>query len=292
VVGDERAKLEAVVIETDKSRAGLLVSLVVRKGVLKVKDEVLVDKVSAKVRGLIDFQGRRVKEVGPGEPVQVLGFSDLPSVGSQVWKRKGEGVRHSVSEEKPVKKRIQRGELSIVLKAKSSGALEAVVTNIPEKVVVVDSGVGDVNESDIFMAKSANTSVFAFESKVSRQVKKLAQAEGVDVKTFEVIYELFEELEKLLREDKVIGLGKAEVIESFPFNKKRVAGCRVAEGRISKNDKALLVRGEEEIGKIRLVSMKKGKLDVNVVKPGEECGILFAPQLEFEIGDMIISVRK
>ena len=87
-------------------------------------------------------------------------------------------------------------------------------------------------------------------------------------------------------------MGKAEVIASFPYEKKLVAGCRIMTGKISKTDSLLLVRDEKEMGKIKIISIKKGKDSVDLVKQGEECGILFTPQLDFEIGDVILSVSK
>jgi translation initiation factor IF-2 len=291
VSGDEKVDLEAIIIETSKSKAGPLASVVVRQGTLSVGDEITTDEVTTKVRGLIDYQGERMENVKPGEPAQILGFSDLPRVGSRVWHKKDKKVEPKLKEEKPMQTKIQEDELPVVIKAKNTGALEAVLSNMPEKVVVVDSGVGDVNESDVFMAKSTEANIYAFESKVSKQVKKLAETEGIEIKTYDVIYELFKEIEQILEEDRVVVLGKAKIVKTFPFNKQIVAGCRGMEGKIVKTNKVTLVRGENEIGKVKIISMKKGKLNTDIIKQGEECGILFTPQLEFKIGDMLISVR-
>jgi translation initiation factor IF-2 len=93
-------------------------------------------------------------------------------------------------------------------------------------------------------------------------------------------------------DDEVQVLGKAEILASFPFNNKLVAGCKVSEGKISRGEKLLLMRKDEEIGKIRAQSLKKQKQKVRVVKEGEEFGIIFTPQLDFQVGDVILSVRK
>jgi translation initiation factor IF-2 len=181
----------------------------------------------------------------------------------------------------------------VVLKAKSAGCLEALLASIPEGVVVIAAGVGDVHESDVFLAKSSDKArVFAFESKVSPGVLKLGVTEGVKIERFEVIYEFLDRLDELLKEGQSEILGKAEVTATFPFDDKQIAGCKVISGKISKSDKLLLMRKQEELGEVKAVSMKKQKQNITEAKLGEEFGIIFKPQLDFELGDVLISVRN
>ena len=291
VKGDPKDPLEAVVIETSKGKQGSVVSVVVKDGTLKVAEIVSADEISAKVRGLFNHLGRPVKEILPGEPGQILGFSSLPSVGSRL---KSE-VEITLSEEKIGSSRIKdtEGGLPILIKAKSSGALEAVLGSIPKGIFVVGSGVGDINESDIFLAKSGQTSkIFAYGVKVSANVLRLAQTEDIKIESFEIIYELLERLAVLLKKEEKEIFGKAEIIASFPLDDKRVAGCKVIEGRIARGDSLVLSRGETETGKVKAVSMKKMKKEINKAELGEEFGILLEPQLDFQKGDMLVSVRK
>ena len=291
VKGDPKDPLEAVVIETSKGKQGSVVSVVVKDGTLKVAEIVSADEISTKVRGLFNHLGKSVKEILPGEPGQILGFSSLPSVGSRL---KSE-VEITLSEEKIGSSRIKdtEGGLPVLIKAKSSGALEAVLGSIPKGIFVLGSGVGDINESDIFLAKSGQTSkIFAYGVKVSANVLRLAQTEDIKIESFEIIYELLERLAVLLKKEEKEIFGKAEIIASFPLDDKRVAGCKVIEGRIARGDSLVLSRGETETGKVKAVSMKKMKKEINKAELGEEFGILLEPQLDFQKGDMLVSVRK
>ncbi len=298
--GDSESPLLAVVIETSKEKGGLTVSLVVRDGTLKVGDTLFSEKSlpaggqgECKVRGLFDYQGKSLKEILPGEPGQVLGFSILPDVGSIV-STDINLVKEStkIIAKKDQFKKIKEDELPVILKAKNVGALEALESSLPAKVIVVDSSVGDVFESDILLAKSTNARVFAFESVISNSVLKLAEAEKVKTYKFQVIYELIDKLQEILTGGKEETLGKAEIIASFPFNDKKVAGCKVTNGRIVKTANFYLEKGGKEVGRIKVISLKKGKQEVMEVKPGEEFGVLFEPQLDFGIGDVIVSVAK
>ena len=293
IKGDAISPLLAVVIETSKEKGGLTVSLVVREGTLKIGDILYSEKSECKVRGLFDYQGKSVKEILPGEPGQVLGFSALPAVGSIISTDKSL-IKESIQvvTKKDQFKKIKEDELSVILKAKNVGALEALESSLPPKVVVVDSSVGDVLESDILMAKSTGARVFAYDTGISNSVLKLAEAEKVKTYKFQIIYELIDKLQEILAGGKEEILGKAEIIASFPFNDKKVAGCKVTNGRIVKTANFYLERGGKEAGRIKVMSLKKAKQEVMEVKPGEEFGILFEPQLDFAIGDVIVSVAK
>ena len=285
--------LLAVVIETSKEKGGLTVSLVVRDGTLKVGDTLYAENVECKVRGIFDYLGKSVKEILPGEPGQVLGFSVVPDVGSVISTDKNlikETIKTVVKKDQF--KKIKEDELPVILKAKNVGALEALESSLPPKVVVVDSSVGDVLESDILMAKSTGARVFAYDTGVSNSVLRLAEAEKVKTYKFSIIYELIDKLQEIIAGGKEEILGKAEIIASFPFDNKKVAGCRVTNGRIVKTANLYLERAGKEVGRIKIISLKKAKQEVMEVKPGEEFGLLFEPQLDFVIGDVIVSVAK
>jgi translation initiation factor IF-2 len=292
VSGNPDGKLEAVVIETGKDKSGPVVNIVVRSGTLKVKDEISSEVVHARIKAIFDFQGKSVKQVLPGEPAKLLGFSDLPLVGSSVWRLTDGKLAPRTQEVKIVKAKLKEGKLPVIIKAKTAGTLEAIISNLPEEVVVVNSAIGDIVESDIFLGKSTGADIFAFESKVASGVSRLAEEEGVRIEKFSVVYELFEKLEKMIEKGKVKILGEAEILKLFPFNKKKVAGCRIAGGVIAKGNELTLVRNKNELGKAQVVSLKKAKQEVDAVKQGEECGIFLMPQLEFEVGDVLLSLRK
>ncbi len=293
---DEKADLEAIVIETNKDARGLLVSVVVRNGTLSVRDEISVDEISCRVKGLFNKEGKPIKKVLPGEPVLILGFKELPLIGAKVRfatedkesKVAGEGKTLGA---KPFA--VKEEQVAAVFKTKRAGALEALLSNLPADVVAVSSGVGPINESDVFFAKSAGAKhIFGFEVKTSLSVKKLAETEGVKIESFDIIYKLFERLEELLKEGQSEILGKAEIVASFPYNNKKVAGCRVVSGKISIKDVVMLMRKDSEIGKARVISLRKEKKVIQEAKEGEEFGVILGPQLDFEKGDMLLSVKQ
>lgn len=292
IKGSEKKELDAVVFETGKDQGGPVASVVVRNGVLKAGDEIVAETAEAKVRALFDYTGEKVGKAEPGEAVQVLGFKKLPEVGEVISLKSEKSAIPETVRKKRVQKKAADDEIPVVLRAESAGSLQALEENLPEKVVVVGSGVGEVTDSDVFLAKSAEADIYSFESKVSSRVKKLAKTEGVEINTYKIIYKLFEDLEEVIEEGRVKILGVAKVKDTFPFNNKVVAGCKVRKGRIAKSDTLVLKRGEKEIGEAKITSFKKGKEDIDVAKQGEECGIIFTPQLEFKVGDMLISVRR
>ncbi len=286
VSGDIENPLEAVVIETEKNKGGFSVSFVVRDGKISVGEIVSSDGISGKIRGLFNVLGKSVKEILPGEAGQVLGFPELPNVGAQIVK--GETQKS----EKEVKKSSKVEGFPIYLKAKVAGSLEALIASMPTGVSVIGSGVGDVNETDVFMAKASNARIFVFEAGVPGTVNRLAETEGVGIEKFNIIYELLLRLEDILKKGIVQILGKAQILASFPFNNKRVAGSKVFEGRINKGDVLILTRADKEIGKAKIASLRKGKQEIVEVKAGEEFGAILDPHLDFEVNDVLVSVAK
>jgi translation initiation factor IF-2 len=290
---DKKDKLEAVVIETGKDKRGSTISVVVRQGRVEVGDEVVAEGIEAKVRGLFDHKGKSVRKIVSGYPTLILGFKELPPVGAVVLE-KTDVINKKTEKTKRERREVKEGELPVVIKANSQGSLEAVISNLPKDAVLIESGVGDVTKNDIFMAKSStpNASIFVFESKVPTQVERLADVEGIAIETFDIIYKLFERLEELIKEGKEKIKGIAQIEKSFPYNNKLVAGCRIKRGVVEKGDSVVLISDGEEKGRVRIISIRKQKDEVTSVKDGEECGILFKPQLDFGKGDMLVSVSK
>ena len=288
IKGDRGGSLDALVFETGKDKSGVYVNVIVRNGSLKRGEKVLAGGMWAKIRGLFDWNGHPINEVLPGEPARILGFPNLPEVGSKITKTAEKYSQETTKES--IKKIKYKDKTPILIKAKNTGALEALISNLPEEVYVADKGVGDLTESDVFMAKSTNSKVYLFESKIPSQVAKLAQTEGVKVKTFNIIYKLLEEIIEDVGKGQVTIKGKADILKIFPFGESKVAGCRVMQGTISVGDNISLLRSSKELGQAKIISMKKEKQDITSAKQGEECGIVFMPQVEFGIGDVILSV--
>lgn len=290
--GDPNAPLEAVVIESGKGKMGSTATVVVRNGSIKVGEIIYAETLECKVRALFDDNGDSIKEVGPGFPAKVFGFAEVPNVGSKITRRP-ELVEGSPTLKKNIwdSRRLRDDEIPVIIKADNAGSLEAIIASLPAKVVVVGKGVGDVTSSDVIDAKTGNAYVFAFESKIPTEIVKLAEAEKVKVERFQIIYELLQKIDEILKKGKVEIVGRAEVLASFPFDNKKVAGCKVVSGRISKGDQLILQRAEKEIGKGKAVSIRKQKSEVPSVGQSEEFGVIIDPQLDFSIGDVIVSTR-
>jgi translation initiation factor IF-2 len=294
ISGDPKSPLEAVVIETTKDKRGLSSSIVIRNGTISVGDDIVSDTVKGRVKALYSDAGVQIKQAFPGYPVSVLGFESLPSVGSQVW-----NVVHgapiglaTVTDNKRLSVVDTEGMITLVIKAQNQGALEAIIASLPTDTFVLSSGVGDINESDVFIAKSGKAKIFAFESKIPSTVVTLAKTEAVVIEQFGIIYELIDRVEELINGGKDEILGKAEVLAKFPFDARQVAGCKVMSGKITKGDKVIMMRKEKPLGEVKVISVRRGKSDIPEAKQGEECGIIFVPQLDFTIGDVVLSIRR
>ncbi len=288
ISADPEGNLEAIIIETTKDRRGLLISVIVKSGTLKVGQTVYIGKDQFKIRGLFNDLSKAIKEILPGHPGQILGFDKEPLVGS-IIKNEPYTIA-AVTSKSSIS--AQETDVKIFLKTKTLGSLSAILANIPAGIAVIGSGVGDVNDNDIFLAKAAHAMVFVFEAKVSKQITKLADTESVKIMTFDVVYSLIDELQKIIKEGIVEVFGKAQIMAAFPFNSKKVAGVKIINGRIEKINKLKLMRNEKELGIVRITSLRKQKDEVAILKEGEEGGILFEPQLDFAVGDMLLSVAN
>lgn len=291
ISGNAPGPLEAVIFEVGKDKRGATASVIVKNGSLKVGDYVITQDAKAKVRALFDYLGKPTPQVLPGEPCLILGFDNPPLLGSNLWH---ENQSHALSEKPEQRQVLQKTDdtsaLKVILKAKTSGSLDAIIKNIPTTCHIVSSSVGDVNESDIFLAKVARARIFTFEINVPQTMLKLAQTEGIDLESFDIVYKLFERITEILKKDEIKILGKAKIVAIFPFENKKVAGCKVVQGMLSLGQSLTLLKGDKEVGKVKVLSIKKQKTEVPSVKEGEECGILFVPQLDFEVNDVLISV--
>ncbi len=301
---------EGFVLETrfDK-RQGKLVSLIIGQGTLKRGDFVACGDNLAKIRAMYDDQGQSVESVGPGEAVQVWGFETFPQVGEiftvvekeKVKKqRRGEAFLSGLDDQiraELAKLKDKDKVIPIFLKAQTKGALEAIVSSLPPEVKVVYQGVGQVTESEVELASTFGVEIVTFQLSPQHKILLLAQAEGVKITNYDIIYHLLEEFEKRVLKlleptiDQQI-LGKAEVKKIFEIKGMKIAGCQVIEGEISLGDKVELLRQEKIIGKAKVDSLRQGKELRQKVKKGEECGLLLKPSLDFRQGDVICSYRE
>lgn len=300
LVSEKDANLEAVVIDSRiDNRRGVEASLVVKKGTLRVGETVFTKGQTAKVRAIINDKGQNVNTVGPSGGCIVLGFTKPPLVGELISTKKIDDEEIKVSDQNIEESAETKVEtlLRLILKADSYNSLEAITLSLPTAGLrIISQGYGDISEADVFLAKTTKAFVVGFKVKVSDKAQEVARFEKVKIKIYDVIYKLLEEITEVLESlgETDIGevFGRAKIIAEFPFNNKRIAGVKVIEGRIARGDAISLEREEEKIGMARIKSIKRFKEEVNKSEVGEESGILIDPNLDFKVGDMIVSVQS
>lgn len=315
LTGEADAPIEAVVIETrlDKGK-GMVATVIILQGSLEV-GTLLYDRNGqiAKIRAMGDEHGGGVTQAIPSQPVEVVGFLKLPEVGTVLTGTRQMEVQQIVSPEpvlpgaattapelpdflKPIDREAER-IINIILKVDTAGSLEAILASLPKKVIVVKMGVGDITEADVLAAKSSKAILIGFGVAMKSGVVKLADTEKVVYRTYRIIYELLDELKEVvaglkevLREERDLGIGS--IIAEFPFDGDRIAGTRVSSGRLARGDRVKIMRGEEEVARAKIKSLRHGKDDLTKVDIGHECGVLFDQKLDFTIGDGIIAFTQ
>lgn len=299
---DPEAEAEAFVIEAQQDRAGPSASCIIKNGTLKVGDTVYAGEEKAKIRALVNDVGDQIKEVVPSMPFVLLGFKEVPEVGLklssnpvkiEVKKDESEGddAFSAFFEEE------EGDKLKVIIKADSQGSIEAILPALAKNshIEVVLSAVGDIAKSDIFLAKVSNAIAIGFNTNISKDIEKLASQEKVLLRSYSIIYELLEELEEvsdLMREKEEKSKsfkGEAKVKAIFTIEDQKIAGIEVNKGRFDLNDKVEVFRGKRSLGESVLTSIKQRAHTVQVVKKGEEGGLLFDPQLDIQSGDVVKS---
>ncbi|MGC8510538.1 MAG: translation initiation factor IF-2 [Acidimicrobiales bacterium] len=302
---------------------GPVATVIVQKGLLAVGDPVVAGAAYGKVKALIDDNGKAVATAGPSTPVRVLGFSEPPMAGDEM--RVADDLAHarSLAEARAQRVRlighqpvaaasgarledlfeqIQRGEtatLNVVLKADVQGSLEACTESLRKlerddvKLVIVHRGVGGITENDVQLAKASGATIIGFNVRPDRRSRELAESEGVEIRTYEIIYKLIEEIEAAM-----VGLlspvfeevvtGEAEVREVFRVPRiGAIAGCFVREGVITRGSKVRFLREGTIIWKGTITSLRRFKDDAREVAAGFECGIGLSDYQDLKEGDII-----
>ncbi len=291
-------ELEGIIIESRlDQKSGPKATAVIKNGTINVRDEIYADGEKTKVKALITDKGQQVKSATVGDAVEILGFEKVPQVGSIVSTTlspasAGAFISQDASNYSPnfVEK---EHPVSIILAADTQGSLEALINALPAEINVVLAKTGDISTTDILLAKSTGALVIGFNKKITGEILNLARTEKVIAINYNLIYDLITELtdalegKKLSFEEQIFGV--ATILASFPFDKTIVLGIKITDGRIAKGDKARIVRGEEIIGESIITSVRQGKDTLSKVEKGQEAGVILSPQIDFKVGDMLIS---
>ncbi len=303
----QNAPFMGVVIDSklDKRR-GAVSTIIVKQGQIKSGVKLYMQGQDlGKIRNLFDSNVKSVAKAGPGNGVEILGLSQVLPTGAIVFDVPQEAVK---SEEKTAAPSFSSQDLrsffdeqdkegvSIILKAETSGEMDAIKSSLPKDVKIAAEGQGEVNIADILLAKDLKAIVIGFNVGITKEAKILADSEGVFYKEYKIIYNLLDELTDLMQglgqEEEVKIRGKGEIIASFPTEVGKILGVKVSQGRLAMNDPVIITRNDIEIGRAKITLLKRGKAEVKEVAKGLECGVTISPFVDFEVGDVLLSHSK
>ncbi|HLI56932.1 MAG TPA: translation initiation factor IF-2 [Actinomycetota bacterium] len=313
------ARGHAIEAHLDRGR-GPVATLIVQRGTLRPGQPVVCGAAWAKVRSLLDENGKQLKSAGPAQPVQVSGWSRLPTAGDEFFVVKDEREAKRLAAEREAKERqaefVAGGkpatledllyktrtgevpELRLILKADTQGSLEALSESLAKmhrsnlRINVLRKGVGAIGESDVTLAQASDAIVVGFGVRPDAGARQLAEHEGVDVRTYQVIYQLLDDIGAALKgllapEEQEVVLGAAEVRATFRVPRAVVAGCYVTEGKVVRGARARLLRSGTVVYTGRIATLRRFKEDAREVAAGFECGLTLEDFNDVKEGDVI-----
>ena len=323
----ERPAIGTVVeSQLDKQR-GPTATLLVQGGTLRVGDALFIGTISGRVRAMQDHRGETVRQAPPAMPVQVMGLSDVPKAGDLFRVVESEREARALAEEQTERERLaesrpaqarplsldeifsrlQAGEaveLNLILKADVDGSMEPIVNSLERlgteehKVNILHQGIGRISESDIMLASASDAIVIGFHVDVDEAARRVAETEGVDIRLYNIIYKLIEDVDKALKGllepvyEKVV-IGHAEVRAVFRIRRRgNIAGCYMTDGEVTRNAWVRVFRNDEELFDGQLDSLKRFQEDVTEVRAGFECGVGIAGFDDFGEGDVLEFYRE
>ncbi len=309
-----------VVIEAklDKTK-GPLATVLVHNGTLRLGDTIVIGTTWGRVKAMFNDIGKRVRKAGPATPVELLGLNSVPQAGDTlttvvsehqaqvlIQKRQPETMPKSVKLDN-LFDQISAGqvkELNVILKADVQGSIEPIRSSLEQlgteevKVRVIHSGSGNITESDVMLAIASKGLIIGFNTGCEPGARRLADVEGIDIRHYDVIYNLVDDVGKALKgmlEPTYVEVidGRAEVRALFPAGKKeKAAGVYVTEGKVTRGASTRLRRGEEVVVESIVSSLRRFKDDVKEVAAGYECGVGIKDFSEFQVGDILEFFRR
>ncbi len=305
--------------ELDKSK-GVLATLLVQNGTLEAGDIVVAGTAYGKLRAITDHKGKPIKKAGPSTPVAVMGLSGMPSAGDIFQVVASEKEARSIVAERTeaaktlsqTKKKVsledlfanvQAGEakgLNLIIKADVQGSLDPIVSELNKLgegeigLHILHAETGNIGNNDVMLASASKAIIIGFNVQADVDGRRLAEKEGVDIRLYEIIYRMTEDIEKALNgmlEPKLVEkvIGRAQVLVAFSASKfGKVAGCKVTEGELRRGARVRLFRGTDMIYEGDLSSLRHEKEDVKEIRQGFECGVGFKSFNDINPGDQLI----
>ena len=314
---------QGVIIEARMEHSsGVTATALIQEGTLKVGDNIVVGKLSGKVRAMFDDTGKRIQKAPPSAPVSVLGLSEVPEAGDRIEAVADEKTARTLVAERRNEAQIaaqqnitldtlytqmREGkvkELNLLIKSDVQGSAEALkhaLSRIGDerlKVRLIHDGIGNVSEADVHLASASKAIIIAFNVKVDGTALRMASIDGVDIRSYDIIYKLTEDIEAALQ-----GLlepvyreqvdGHAEVVQLFKAGRTLIiGGCRVVDGKLTRSSQARLTRGGKLIYTGLIQTLRRGKDDVREVAQGFECGLTLEDFNTLEMGDIVEAFSK
>jgi translation initiation factor IF-2 len=308
----------------DKTR-GPTATLLVQNGTLHVGDALVIGETYGRIRAMFDDKGQAITEAPPSTPAQVLGLNEVPVAGDTFEVVADEKTARSIASERSAQKRaatggaakpvaledifaqIQSGqakELNLILKADVQGSIEPICNSLEKlgtdkvRVKLLHQATGNISESDVMLAIASNAIILGYEVAVDVTAQRMADSAGVDIRIYNIIYNLVEDVDKALKGMlepvfREVVTGHAEVRQVFHITKVgKVAGCYVTDGELARGAMVRLIRNGEPIKEDRLVTLKRYQEDASEVKTGYECGMNLGNFNDFEVGDVIEAFKK
>ncbi|HLG63344.1 MAG TPA: translation initiation factor IF-2 [Ktedonosporobacter sp.] len=309
-----------VIIEARlEKNSGPTATVLVQQGTLKMGDNIVVGAISGKVRAMFNDRGKRIQKAPPSTPVSIIGLPEVPQAGDHLEVTADERTAKQHAQQEAEKRRdelmplgqvsldtlymqMQEGkvkELNIVLKCDVQGSAEALKNALSKvgeenlKVRLIHEGIGNINETDVHLAAASGAVVIGFNVKADGAAQRVAQKEGVDIRYYNVIYKLIDDIQAALAgmlepTYREVVEGHAEVLQTFKAGKNTViAGCRVTDGKITRSSQARVIRDTTKVYDGKIESLRRGKDDVREVATGYECGIVLEDFSEVQVGDII-----
>lgn len=299
--------------------SGPTATVLVANGTLKMGDNVIVGAMAGKVRAMFNDRGKRIQKAPPSTPVSLLGLPEVPQAGDRLEvvadERTARTLAAQVAEQRRDESRplgqvsldtlytqMQQGsvkELNIVLKCDVQGSAEAIkhsLTRVGDetlKVRLIHEGIGNISETDVHLAGASGAIIIGFGVKADGAAQRLAEKEGVDIRYYNIIYTLIDEIEAALTgmlepTYREVIEGHAEVQQTFKAGKSVfIAGCRILDGKITRSSQARIFRKKEQVWVGKIASLRRGKDDVREVASGYECGIVLEEYTDFQVDDII-----
>lgn len=321
IKANPKGKVIGTVIEAERDRAkGVIATLLVQNGSLELGDMVVVGTTYGRLKAMFDFRGRRVRKAEPSMPVSVMGLNDVPAAGDLFEVYASDKEAKLVVEERLLAQqqsanvqktaltldqlfdRFQAGELKelrLIVKADVQGSLEPLVSSLNDlgkgeiKLNILHAETGNIGENDVMLASASKAIIVGFNVQAEVAARRLAEAEGVSIRLYDIIYRMIEDVEKALKgmlepEEVATVIGHAEVRVLFQISKiGKIAGSRVNDGEIRRGARARVIRKGEVIHESSVSSLKHLQEDVREARTGFECGIGIKNFEELEVGDII-----